>query len=397
MIGEITNHLWQSTAFATARKETPVHTYIRLFMLAILASAAVIVHAQSSQMTLPAQSPTAKEAVGRWDAELVQRATKILASPQQWNRADTGECPAVAKTFSITCALQKAVEESAGVWRDHPGAAATPAVSDCRFHGAGDIREGSCGPLFEEVPIITLSRVSSIKTGRWRADVQPSEVWAGKMTDAEYPVMEEATKTVGLVTAKKYAAPLTDYNNDPATTFADVQAFFRLLQDQLVKHGTSDLEENFDDVEIEIYSGGTGAIRTYDGWYPVSGFDARDSMLRFQIDTAHEVLPNELDREILLHAAAILTSDAVWNRADNRKCPPNTTTWSIYCAEERASIEVTGGFHHRRPALELVRQIVDERTQKKTYQHRLMGYNNDPSTHLEDVRSLFAEAISRIK
>jgi hypothetical protein len=29
--------------------------------------------------------------------------------------------------------------------------------------------------------------------------------------------------------------------------------------------------------------------------------------------------------------------------------------------------------------------------------HRLMGYNNDPSTRLEDVRSLFAEAIARIK
>jgi hypothetical protein len=366
-------------------------------MLALLVSAGLIIRAQSSQTTLPAPPPTAKEAVGQWDAELVQRATKILASSQQWNRADTGKCPVVARTFSITCALQKAVEESAGVWRDQAGADATPAVSDCRFHAVGNDQGGSCGPLFEEVPIITLSRVNSIKTGKWRADVQPSEVWAGKMTDAEYPVMEEATKVVALVTAKKYAAPLVDYNNDPTTTFADVQAFFRLLQDQLVKHGTSDLEETFDDVEIEIYAGGTGVIRTYDGWYPVSGLEARDSMLRFQIDTAHEVLPNELDREILQHAAAIITSDAVWNRADNRKCPPNATTWSIYCAEERASIEVTGGFHHRRPALELVREIVDERTQKKTYPHRLMGYNNDPTTHLEDVRSLFAEAISRIK
>jgi hypothetical protein len=26
-----------------------------------------------------------------------------------------------------------------------------------------------------------------------------------------------------------------------------------------------------------------------------------------------------------------------------------------------------------------------------------MGYNNDPTTRLEDVRSLFAEALSRIK
>lgn len=381
-----------------------MHVYRRLFMLAVLAStglslasAGLIVHAQSSQTTLPVAPPTTKEAVGRWDAELVQRAAKVLASSQQWNRSDSGECPAVAKTFSIACALQKAVEESAGVRSDHAGADTTPALSHCQFHVAGDGREGSCGPLFDEVPVFTVSRVKAIRSGRRRADVEPSEVWAGKTTDAEYPVMEEATKAVGLVTAKKYATPLSDYNNDTTTTFADVQAFFRVLQDQLVKHGTSDLEDNFDAVEIEIYASGAGVIRTYAGWFTVSGFAERDSILQFQIDTAQEVPPNELDREILQHAAAIFTSDAVWNRADNRKCPPTATTWSIYCAEERASIEVTGGFHHRRPALELVRQIVDERTKTKTYQHRLMGYNNDPSTRLDDVRSLFAEAIARIK
>jgi len=374
-----------------------MHAHTRLFLLASLASTGMVVHAQQSQATLPVPPPSTKESVGRWDAELVQLAAKFLATPAQWNRSDTGTCPADAKTFSILCALQKAVEESAGVRSDHAGTNQPPAHSDCQFHVAGDGREGSCGPLFDEVPVFTVSRVKAIKSGRWRADVEPSEVWAGKTTDAEYPVMEEATKAVALVTAKKYATPLSEYNNDTTTTFADVQAFFRVLQDQVVKHGTSDLEDNFDAVEIEIYTGGVGVIRTYAGWFPVSGFAERDSILHFQIDTAQEVPPNELDREILQHAAAMFTSDAVWNRADNRKCPPTATTWSIYCAEERASIEVTGGFHHRRPALELVRQIVDERTKSKTYQHRLMGYNNDSSTRLEDVRSLFAEALARIK
>src|SRR5208282_1436271 len=136
---------------------------------------------------------------------------------------------------------------------------------------------------------------------------------------------------------------------------------------------------------------------TYAGWYPVSGYALGDSMLRFQVDTAREVPPNGLDREIVQHAAAIITSDAVWNRADNRKCAPTATTWSIYCAEQRATIEVTGGFHHRRPALELVRQIVEERSKGKSYTHRLIDYNNYPTTRLEDVRSLFAEAIARIQ
>ena len=70
---------------------------------------------------------------------------------------------------------------------------------------------------------------------------------------------------------------------------------------------------------------------------------------------------------------------------------------SIYCADEQATIEVTGGFHHRRPALELVRVIVEERTKDKKYQHRLMDYNNDRTTTLADVKSLFAEALAQIK
>jgi hypothetical protein len=129
----------------------------------------------------------------------------------------------------------------------------------------------------------------------------------------------------------------------------------------------------------------------------VSVFESGASALRFTVDAEHEVAPNALDREVVQRAASILTNDAVWNRAENRECAPSVTTWSIYCAIERASRDVARGFHHRRPALELVRKIVDERTQDRSYDHRLMDYNNDPSTHLADVRSLFAEAVARIK
>jgi hypothetical protein len=120
-------------------------------------------------------------------------------------------------------------------------------------------------------------------------------------------------------------------------------------------------------------------------------------VVRFQVDTVQQIPASALDRQILERAATIITADSVWNRADNRKCPASATKWSIYCAVERAEVEVTGGFHHRRPAMELVRTIVDERTATKTYQHRLMDYNNDRTTRLDDVRSLFREAIARIK
>jgi hypothetical protein len=87
---------------------------------------------------------------------------------------------------------------------------------------------------------------------------------------------------------------------------------------------------------------------------------------------------------------------SVWNRADYRRCPGSAKTWSIYCAMQRAGIDASCGAHHRRPAMEAVRVIVDERAAKRNYDHRLMDYNNDSTTTLADVRSLFAEALSRM-
>jgi hypothetical protein len=105
---------------------------------------------------------------------------------------------------------------------------------------------------------------------------------------------------------------------------------------------------------------------------------------------------NALDQKIVQKAGAILATEAVWNRTDNRECPASATTWSIYCALEKATFDVTGGFHHRRPALEIAREIVDERAAKRNYHHRLMEYNNDPTTHLANVQGLFKEALNRI-
>jgi hypothetical protein len=85
-------------------------------------------------------------------------------------------------------------------------------------------------------------------------------------------------------------------------------------------------------------------IRTYNGWFAVAGFTLRGSAVRFLIDTTQEIAPNALDREILVRAATIISSDSVWNRLDNRKCPATATKWSIYCAVEQAQVEVPAVF-----------------------------------------------------
>jgi hypothetical protein len=209
----------------------------------------------------------------------------------------------------------------------------------CQFHRAADHWSGSCGPLFDQNPEMTLRSAASISTGAWRDDLKPLSAGSGDMTDRGYP-----------------NAPL----------------------------------------ELEVYAGNWGVLRTEYGWFPVDEFLV-NSTLSFDLDSSHEVQPNALDLEIVLKASAILSTENAWNRADNRQCPTNATTWSIYCALEKAEAEVTGGVHHRRPAAEIVRKIVDERTAARGYHHHLMDYNNDPTTHLRDVQTLFEQAESEIR
>jgi hypothetical protein len=252
--------------------------------------------------------------------------------------------------------------------------------------------------MFDEPSVFSIARANAIATGVWRRDSAPSEVWAGRMLNPGGPVLQIARNLVDSIAPGKYKrSRLDEFNDDSTVTFAALQSFFRLLENRVRAIKPADLRDQAEDVEIELYGGGAGVIRTYNGWFPVSGWTANDSTIRFQVDTLKQIAPNALDREILRRADALLSSDAVWNRADNRECPTDAKQWSIYCALEHATREVTDGFHHRRPALEIVRAIVDERTKDRNYSHRLMDYNNDPTTHLTNVRTLFAEALARAR
>ena len=66
------------------------------------------------------------------------------------------------------------------------------------------------------------------------------------------------------------------------------------------------------------------------------------------------------DVQIVQHARQILDSPLVWNRADTRVCPGNAKTFSLYCALEKVTNEVTGKFEHRGAAMQEARFVIDE-------------------------------------
>jgi hypothetical protein len=109
-------------------------------------------------------------------------------------------------------------------------------------------------------------------------------------------------------------------------------------------------------------------------------------------------IPSEsINSRILNRAARLLSDDAHWNRADTRDCPPGRPTLSLYCALRQATEEVMGESSHRTTAMEEVRALIEAKAGSEKYEHRLMGYNNDPVTKLSDIHALLKTAAERLE
>ncbi len=94
------------------------------------------------------------------------------------------------------------------------------------------------------------------------------------------------------------------------------------------------------------------------------------------------------DLQIVKQARKILDSPSKWNRADNRECPAGAKTFSLYCALQMATNEVGGKSDHRGAALQEARFVIDEISADRKYNHRLMDYNNDPTTTFADIQEV---------
>ncbi len=136
-------------------------------------------------------------------------------------------------------------------------------------------------------------------------------------------------------------------------------------------------------------------FRTPFGWFPLSALEVDDDSLAFTIYQGRMVGPDEVDLAILVRARAILADEASWDRADDRVCQPEDTTFSLYCAMHRASLEETGTFEHRRPALQQVRLAVEHLSQGQEFEHRLRDFNNGGD--LVDVQRALALAAQRVE
>jgi hypothetical protein len=105
------------------------------------------------------------------------------------------------------------------------------------------------------------------------------------------------------------------------------------------------------------------------------------------------------DVRILERAAALLSDESAWNRNDDRECEDDEATGkrSLFCALQKACIQVLGTYDHRRVALQEVRFAVEDATRGQAFEHRLRDFNNLPTTRLADIKAILQTATERVK
>jgi hypothetical protein len=105
------------------------------------------------------------------------------------------------------------------------------------------------------------------------------------------------------------------------------------------------------------------------------------------------------DLRILLRAAELLGDESAWNRKDDRECVDDEATGkrSLFCALQKACIDILGAYDHRRVALQEVRFAVEDATRGRNFEHRLRDFNNLSTTRLADIQRVLRVATDRVR
>lgn len=139
-------------------------------------------------------------------------------------------------------------------------------------------------------------------------------------------------------------------------------------------------------------AGAAGVAKLPYGWFRLEKSELKGDTLDLTILANRQLPPTQDDIKIIDRALQMLSSEAVWNKEDNRKCPAGQTKISLFCALQLATTEISGGVHYRQPALQAVREVLNEVGGNRTKLHRLMDYNNHADTTLADIHMLLGKS-----
>jgi hypothetical protein len=143
--------------------------------------------------------------------------------------------------------------------------------------------------------------------------------------------------------------------------------------------------------------GKPGVAKTPYGWFALSEAAASGDALTLTISANRQLPPTPDDIRIIERAISLIPNREVWNKEDTRQCPPGQTKISLFCAMMQATTEVSGGVHYRQPAMQAVREVLNEVGGDRVKLHRIMDYNNHPDTTLDEIHALLRRAEAKLK
>jgi hypothetical protein len=128
-----------------------------------------------------------------------------------------------------------------------------------------------------------------------------------------------------------------------------------------------------------------GCYKTENGLvFGIPGYEKRD------------VQVSQVDLDILNKTNQLLSDEHVWEKQHPSDCT-KTEKLDLFCALEKASIDVMGKYIHRKPALQEVRFAIDDNYKNRWSKHRLIDFNSNKDTNFDDVKSVLEMAISAVK
>ena len=129
---------------------------------------------------------------------------------------------------------------------------------------------------------------------------------------------------------------------------------------------------------------------------PCAACERRSSDVLLVLDLVNAPPATEDDIAILRTAMADLDRIAQWNRQEVQSCSGSSgANTGLFCLLYAAVEARMGRYHHRQPALELVRAVIFERWRDRITSHQLVDFNNHPATTKADVRTVLQVALER--
>lgn len=112
-----------------------------------------------------------------------------------------------------------------------------------------------------------------------------------------------------------------------------------------------------------------------------------------------DLIFDSTDLKIIQRADDLLSDQSKWSKDDDRECEDDMAEgkYSLFCALFKASIDVTGEYVHRRPAMQIVRFTLENYGIDRAEHHRLMDWNNHPETTFREVKQVLKESIKEVK